>query len=96
MQINNGLDGDVLPYIPKYSWSATADYYFPVGRGWEGNVGGGFRWVDSRPTRTTERQVVRTDTTPPVLVIETITPPITLGSYRSPERITHPAADVRH
>lgn len=83
VQLNNGLKGDTLPYIPKYSWSMTADYYFPVGDGWEGNVGGGFRWVDDRPAGTSERQVIRTDTTPAVVVDDTTTPPIEVGSYRS-------------
>jgi outer membrane receptor protein involved in Fe transport len=83
VQLNNGLEGDTLPYIPKYSWSATADYYFPVGGGWEANVGGGLRWVDSRPTATSERQVIMTTTTPPEVVDDTVTPPITVGSYTS-------------
>ena len=83
VQLNNGLEGDTLPYIPKYSWSATADYYFPVGGGWEGNVGGGLRWVDGRPTATSERQVILTTTTPPEVVDDTITPPIEVDSYTS-------------
>lgn len=83
VQLNNGLAGDILPYIPKYSWSATADYYFPVGGDWEGNVGAGLRWVDGRPTQTSQRQIIRTTTTPPVVVADTITPPIEVGSYES-------------
>jgi len=83
VQLNNGLAGDTLPYIPESSWSTTADYYFPMGGNWEGNVGGGLRWVDGRPTATSERQVIRTATTPPVVVSDTITPPIMLGSYTS-------------
>ncbi|GAB3310705.1 TonB-dependent receptor [Luteimonas notoginsengisoli] len=83
VQLNNGLEGDTLPYIPKYSWSATADYYFELGGGWEGNVGGGVRWVDDRPTGTSERQVIRTDTTPAVVVDDTTTPAIEVGSYSS-------------
>jgi outer membrane receptor protein involved in Fe transport len=83
VQLNNGLDGDTLPYIPKYSWSATADYYFPIGSGWEGNVGGGFRWVDSRPTQTSERQIERTTTTPPEVVRDETTAPIEVDSYKS-------------
>ncbi len=83
VQLNNGLQGDVLPYIPKYSWSATADYYFAIGGDWEGNVGAGLRWVDSRPTQTSERQVIRTTDTPPVVVDDTTTPPIEVGSYES-------------
>ncbi|TWI02674.1 outer membrane receptor protein involved in Fe transport [Luteimonas cucumeris] len=83
VQLNNGLEGDVLPYIPKTSWSATADYYIPMSGNWSGNVGAGLRWVDGRPTATSERQVITTTTTPPVVVSDTITPPIMLGSYIS-------------
>jgi len=39
--------GNRLPYIPTFSASATADYYFPLG-GWDGHVGGGYRWVGDR------------------------------------------------
>lgn len=45
-----GLDGDNLPYIPEISWSATADYSFPLAADWNGLVGGGFRWVGNRKT----------------------------------------------
>lgn len=83
VQLNNGLAGDTLPYIPKYSWSATADYYFALAGDWEGNVGAGLRWVDDRPIETSERQVIRTATTPPVVVADTITPPKQVGSYES-------------
>jgi outer membrane receptor protein involved in Fe transport len=83
VQLNNGLEGDTLPYIPKYSWSATADYYFPIGSGWEVNMGAGLRWVDGRPTATSERQVIMTTTTPPAVVADTITPPIEVDSYIS-------------
>ena len=40
-----GLDGDRLPSIPKWAASATADYSFPLSRGWNGRVGGGIRYV---------------------------------------------------
>lgn len=43
-----GLKDDRLPAVPEFSWSATADYFFPVGDDWNGRVGGGFRWVDDR------------------------------------------------
>jgi outer membrane receptor protein involved in Fe transport len=42
-----GLNGDRLPAIPKWSWSATADYSFPVAANWTGRVGGGVRYVGS-------------------------------------------------
>lgn len=46
----NGLDGDRLPYIPRFSWSLTSDYVFPIGASWNGRVGGGYRWVGDRYT----------------------------------------------
>jgi outer membrane receptor protein involved in Fe transport len=39
-----GLDGDRLPNIPKWTSSATVDYSFPLGA-WSGRVGGGLRHV---------------------------------------------------
>lgn len=57
LQLTTGLDGDRLPYVPKFSASLTADYFFPLGR-WEGNLGGGLRWVGDRVAGTTERQQV--------------------------------------
>ena len=42
-----GLNGDRLPDIPKWSWSATADYSFPVSANWTGRVGGGVRYIGS-------------------------------------------------
>ena len=46
-------------------------------------MGGGLRWVDGRPTATSERQVILTTTTPPEVVDDTITPPIEVDSYTS-------------
>jgi len=43
-----GVDGDSLPEAPKWAWSATADYVFPVRNGWTGRVGGGVRYVGDR------------------------------------------------
>jgi outer membrane receptor protein involved in Fe transport len=48
-----GLDGDRLPYIPKWSASATADYTFALGNNWSARVGGGLRHVGSRTTSVT-------------------------------------------
>lgn len=82
VELNTGLAGDRLPYVPKLQWSATADYFFPLGA-WEGHVGGGLRWVGDRVAGTTERQVV-TDPGPPSSVLDaTITPPLALDSYRA-------------
>ncbi len=47
-----GESGDRLPYIPRWSWSANADYLFTLGN-WDGRVGGGYRWVDERYTDVT-------------------------------------------
>jgi outer membrane receptor protein involved in Fe transport len=40
-----GLDGDRLPAIPKWAWSATADWSFPAFSDWTGRIGGGLRYV---------------------------------------------------
>lgn len=80
VELNTGLGGDKLPYVPELQWSATLDYFFPLGS-WEGHAGGGFRWVDDRVSGTTERQVI-TDPGPPSSVLATtITPPLELDSY---------------
>ena len=39
-----GLNGDRLPSIPQWAWSATGDYSFPLSGGWTGRVGGGLRY----------------------------------------------------
>ena len=80
VELNTGLAGDALPYIPQLAWSATTDYYFPVG-GMSGHVGAGVRWVDDRVAGTTERQVVYLPTDPPTILADTITPPLELDSY---------------
>ncbi|HEX5694324.1 MAG TPA: TonB-dependent receptor, partial [Arenimonas sp.] len=82
VELNTGLGGDRLPYVPKFQWSATMDYFFPVGS-WEGQVGGGLRWVDDRVAGTTERQVIVDPTPPGTIVQTTITPPLTLDSYHA-------------
>ncbi|MBB1061666.1 TonB-dependent receptor [Marilutibacter spongiae] len=83
VQVNSGLKGDRMPYVPKYSFSTTADYYFDVGDNWQGALGAGLRWIDDRVGGTTERQVITTDTTPPTVLDTTITPPLELDSYYS-------------
>jgi iron complex outermembrane recepter protein len=40
-----GLDGDRLPFVPTWAWSATADWSFPVAADWTGRLGGGVRYV---------------------------------------------------
>ena len=80
VELNTGLAGDALPYIPQFAWSATTDYYFPVG-GMSGHVGAGVRWVDDRVAGTSQRQVVYLPTDPPTILADTITPPLELDSY---------------
>ena len=43
-----GKDGDHLPYIPKLSYSVTADYYLSLGSRWSAHWSGGYRWIDER------------------------------------------------
>lgn len=43
-----GKDGDHLPYIPKLSYSVTADYYLNRGGNWTTHFGAGYRWIDDR------------------------------------------------
>jgi outer membrane receptor protein involved in Fe transport len=80
--ITNGLKGDALPYVPKWSWALTGDYFFPIGSGWTAHFGGVFRWIGDRKTGTTATQNIYDDTTvPPTLVVGTVTPPYNVDSY---------------
>jgi len=40
-----GIDGARLPWTPKWAWSATADWVFPVWAEWTGRIGGGIRYA---------------------------------------------------
>lgn len=80
VEVTYGLDNDRLPYVPTFSASLTADYFFPVGA-WEGNVGGGLRWTGDRMSGTTQRQVVRTAAAPSTILATRITPPNSLNGY---------------
>ena len=80
VELNTGLKGDRMPYVPDLTWSFTADYYMPLGAGWNANFGGGVRWVDDRTNGTTERQVVSLLNPPTVLDTE-ITEPLVIDSY---------------
>lgn len=82
-EITQGLGGDRLPYVPKFSWSATADYYFPVGGDWEGNVGAALRVVDDQVTETSDRTVIRTASTPSVVLVDNTVAPTQLDGYQS-------------
>jgi len=80
--ITNGLKGDVLPYVPKWSWALTGDYFVPLGSGWTAHFGGVVRWIGDRKNGTTATQNIYDDTTvPPTLVVGTVTPPLNLDSY---------------
>lgn len=83
VELNSGLAGDRLPYVPELQASLTADYYFPLSGSWEGHVGGGFRYNDDSFAGTTERQVITTADTPPAVLQTTITPPFALDSYNT-------------
>ncbi len=46
-----GLSGDRLPYAPKWSGAATADYAFLRRADWTARLGGGLRYTASRLTK---------------------------------------------
>ena len=80
LELTGGLDGDRLPYVPKFSASITADYFFPLGN-WEGNVGGGLRWTGDRVAGTTERRITRD---PSATVVSTVfRAPNSVDSYQA-------------
>lgn len=80
VEVNTGLKDDRMPYVPDLTWSITADYYMPLGGGWNATFGGGVRWVDDRTNGTTERQVVRL-LDPPTVLDEEVTVPLVIDSY---------------
>lgn len=82
-ELTQGLAGDSMPYIPKYSWSATADYFFDVSDDWEGNVGAALRVVGSRVNGTRNRTVIRTAGVPSVVLLDQTDLPRELGRYQS-------------
>jgi iron complex outermembrane recepter protein len=81
--LNTGLAGDRMPYTPKFSWSATAEYAFVTAGGLEGQVGAALRWVGDRLNDTTERQRLTAPGDPSTVLDEQITMPLELDSYRS-------------
>ena len=81
--LNTGLAGDRMPYSPKWSWSATAEYAFITAGGYSGQVGGAFRWVGERANDTTERQRITAPGDPSVILQEELTPPLQIGSYHA-------------
>ena len=43
-----GVSGDRLPYSPRWSWNLGADYSFPLGGGFDGDLGGGVTYMGDR------------------------------------------------
>lgn len=79
-----GLAGDRMPYSPKLSWAATAEYAFMTPGGLGGQVGAALRFAGDRLNETTERQRVTAPGDPStILVPDEITAPLELDSYRS-------------
>lgn len=81
IEITSGLAGDTLPYVPKWSWTGTADYNIQLNSGWAAHFGGAFRWVGDRSNGTTNIQDILLDGVPPVLLQSTVTPPLPLDGY---------------
>src|SRR5690606_10969389 len=80
LEVNTGLAGDRMPYVPDLTWSATVDYTMALANGWSAGFGGGYRWVDERTNTTTERQVIAI-AEPRTVLDTTITDPLTIDSY---------------
>lgn len=81
--LNTGLAGDRMPYVPRLSWSATAEYGFITSTGFSGQVGAALRWVGDRLNDTTERQRVTAPGDPSTVLQEDVTAPLRLDSYRA-------------
>ncbi|MEI2428920.1 TonB-dependent receptor [Lysobacter yananisis] len=45
-----GLPGDALPGIPRWTFAATADYYFEWSAGYNGHLGASYQWLGKRKT----------------------------------------------
>jgi len=78
-----GLAGDRMPYVPKWSWSATAEYAFSTARGFSGQVGAVLRYAGDRLNDTTERLLATAPGDPSTILLEQVTPPLQLDSYRA-------------
>ncbi|MCD9028005.1 TonB-dependent receptor [Luteimonas sp. BDR2-5] len=81
--LNTGLAGDRMPYVPKLSWAATAEYGFMTSGGLAGQVGAVLRWTGERYNDTTERQRVTAPGDPSTVLQEELTAPLLLDSYRA-------------
>lgn len=80
LELNTGLAGDRMPYVPDLTLSATVDYTIALANGWSAGFGGGYRWVDERTNATTEREVIAI-AEPRTVLDTTITEPLTIDSY---------------
>ncbi|MFT4198160.1 MAG: TonB-dependent receptor [Pseudoxanthomonas sp.] len=79
-----GLAGDRLPYVPRLAWSATGEYDFDLGGGWQGQVGGAFRWVGKRLNDTTEYEYLSAvGDISTVLAEVSLTRPLELRAYHA-------------
>ncbi|QSX73964.1 TonB-dependent receptor [Lysobacter arenosi] len=82
VEITSGAKGDALPYVPEWSWNATADYYLPLSNGWTAHFGGALRYVSERRNGTTTRQdILDPSTAPPTLLMSDVTLPLELDAY---------------
>lgn len=54
-----GLDGDRLPYVPRWSGSVSADYTLPLGGGTDAILGGSLNFVSDRLSDYTQRLAKR-------------------------------------
>jgi len=50
-----GIDGDRLPYVPKFSGALTADYAIPMTGTMQANIGGSVNYVGSRQSDYSQR-----------------------------------------
>jgi outer membrane receptor protein involved in Fe transport len=83
VEVNTGLKGDRMPYVPDLTWSLTADYYLPLGDEWGVNFGGGLRWVDDRATATTYRELTYLVDPPVGLINAVLEEPLVIEDYYS-------------
>ena len=49
-----GLDGDELPFVPKWTGAITADYNWRVMEGWTADVGGSVNYIGNRQSGFTD------------------------------------------
>ncbi|MDH5823321.1 TonB-dependent receptor [Luteimonas sp. RD2P54] len=81
--LNSGLAGDRMPYVPEWSWSATAEYAFALGAGWQGLVGGALRHVGDRVGGTSDRERIVLPGDPSTILDETVTAPLDVDGYQA-------------